>query len=94
MRHVQYQNPGCNYNPISPTNPGIYVYGQAPMGGYSIQNYGVPAVGSIPPQIMSPIGNQEQQQPIDSAVQGRESLGHVTISGPSMVSISLKKKEI
>ncbi|XP_033215310.1 hepatocyte growth factor-regulated tyrosine kinase substrate isoform X2 [Belonocnema kinseyi] len=87
VRHVQYQNPGCNYNSISPSNPGIFVYGQAPMPDYSIQNYRAPAVGSIPPQIMSPIGNQEQQQqPKDSAVQGQESLGHVTISGPGMIS--------
>ena len=87
VRHVQYQNPGCNYNPISPTNPGVYVYGQTPMGGYPLQNYGVPGVSQIPPHMISPIGNQEQQQqPTDPAVQGRESLGHVTISGPAMVS--------
>ena len=88
VRHVQYQNPGSNYNPMSPTNQGVYVHGQPPMGGYPIHNYGLSGVSSIPPHMMSQIVNQDQQHPsTDPSIQARESLGHVTISGPAMVNI-------
>lgn len=84
---VQYQNPVCNYNPISPTNQGIYGYAQQSMGNYPMQNYVVPGIGLVNAKIMNMAAHQEQQQPAsDLSIQGRESLGHVTISGPSMIS--------
>lgn len=82
VRHVQYQTPGTNYNPMSPTNQG-FIYGQPSMKQYPIQGYNIPPMNSMPPHVMGPITNQEQ--PTDS-VQGHETMGRVSVSGPGMIS--------
>ncbi|KAK9295452.1 hypothetical protein QLX08_010231 [Tetragonisca angustula] len=82
VRHVQYQTPGTNYNPMSPTNQG-FMYGQPTMK-YPMQSYNMPPMNSMPPHVMGPIANQEQQ-PTDP-VQGHEAMGRVSVSGPGMMS--------
>lgn len=85
VRHVQYQNPGTNYNPMSPTNQG-YMYGQPTVKQYPpMQGYNMPPMNQMPAHMMGPIANQEQQ-PTDPSVQGHEALGRVTVSGPGMMS--------
>ncbi|XP_017759321.1 PREDICTED: hepatocyte growth factor-regulated tyrosine kinase substrate isoform X2 [Eufriesea mexicana] len=81
VRHVQYQTPGTNYNPMSPTNQG-FIYGQPSMKQYPMQSYNMPPMNSMPPHVMGPIANQEQQ-PTDP-VQGHEAMGRVSVSGPGM----------
>ncbi|XP_053987172.1 hepatocyte growth factor-regulated tyrosine kinase substrate isoform X2 [Hylaeus anthracinus] len=84
VRHVQYQGPGSNYNPMSPTNQG-YMYGQPSVKQYPMQGYSMPQMNAIPPHMMGPLPNQEQQ-PTDPSVQGHEAMGRVTVSGPGMMS--------
>ncbi|XP_076752761.1 hepatocyte growth factor regulated tyrosine kinase substrate isoform X1 [Xylocopa sonorina] len=84
VRHVQYQTPGSNYNPMSPTNQG-YMYSQPPMKQYPMQGYNMPPMNSMPPHVMGPMANQEQQ-PSDPSVQGHEAMGRVSVSGPGMIS--------
>ncbi|KOC59040.1 Hepatocyte growth factor-regulated tyrosine kinase substrate [Habropoda laboriosa] len=84
VRHVHYQTPGANYNPMSPTNQG-YMYGQPPMKQYPMQGYNMPPMNSMPPHVMGPMPNQEQQ-PADPIVQGQEAMGRVSVSGPGMMS--------
>lgn len=81
VHQVQYLNPGCNYNSTPATHQNVYGYGQPPAGTYPIKNYGLP-IGSNNSQEQQ---QQQQQMPTDFPMQGRENLGHVTISGPSMV---------
>lgn len=88
VRHVQYQTPGTNYNPMSPTNQG-FIYGQPSMKQYPMQSYNMPPMNSMPPHVMGPIANQEQQQPTDP-VQGHEAMGRVSVSGPGMVSTTVE----
>ena len=83
VRHVQYQGPGSNYNPMSPTNQG-YMYGQPPVKQYPMQGYNMPPMNAMPPHMMGPIANQEQQ-PTDPSVQGHEAMGRVSVSGPGMM---------
>ncbi|XP_033335667.2 hepatocyte growth factor regulated tyrosine kinase substrate [Megalopta genalis] len=83
VRHVQYQGPGTNYNPMSPTNQG-YIYGQPTVKQYPMQGYNMPPMNTMPAHMMGPIANQEQQ-PNDPSVQGHEALGRVTVSGPGMM---------
>lgn len=83
VRHVQYQTPGSNYNPMSPTNQG-YMYGQPPMKQYPLQNYNMP-MNSMLSHGMGPMINQEQQ-PTDPSIQGHEAMGRVSVSGPGMIS--------
>lgn len=82
VHQVQYLNPGCNYNSTPATHQNVYGYGQPPAGTYPIKNYGLP-IGSNNSQEQQ---QQQQQMPTDFPMQGRENLGHVTISGPSMIS--------
>ncbi|XP_060827157.1 hepatocyte growth factor-regulated tyrosine kinase substrate isoform X2 [Bombus pascuorum] len=77
VRHVQYETPGTNYNPMSPTNQG-FIYGQPTMKQYPMQSY------NMPPHVMGPIANQDQQPP--DAVQGHEGMGRISVSGPGMMS--------
>nr|XP_003708287.1 PREDICTED: hepatocyte growth factor-regulated tyrosine kinase substrate isoform X1 [Megachile rotundata]XP_012152656.1 PREDICTED: hepatocyte growth factor-regulated tyrosine kinase substrate isoform X1 [Megachile rotundata] len=84
VRHVQYQTPGSNYNPMSPTNQG-YMYGQPPMKQYPLQNYNMPPMNTMLPHVMGPMTNQEQQ-PTDPSIQGHEAMGRVSVSGPGMIS--------
>lgn len=67
---------------MSPTNQG-FMYGQPTMK-YPMQSYNIPPMNSMPPHVMGPIANQEQQ-PTDP-VQGHEAMGRVSVSGPGMVS--------
>lgn len=85
VRHVQYQGPGSNYNPMSPTNQG-YMYAQPPVKQYPMQGYNMPSMNALPPHMMGPIPNQEPQ-PTDPFVPAQEALGRVTVSGPGIVSI-------
>lgn len=72
---------------MSPTNQG-FIYGQPTMKQYPMQSYNMPPMNSMPPHVMGPIANQEQQ-PTDS-VQGHEAMGRVSVSGPGMVSTTPK----
>ncbi|XP_076183145.1 hepatocyte growth factor regulated tyrosine kinase substrate isoform X2 [Ptiloglossa arizonensis] len=83
VRHVQYQGPGSNYNPMSPTNQG-YIYGQPSVKQYPLQGYNMPTMNAMPPHMMGPLPNQEQQ-PTDPSLQGHEAMGRVTVSGPGMM---------
>ncbi|XP_046470166.1 hepatocyte growth factor-regulated tyrosine kinase substrate isoform X2 [Neodiprion pinetum] len=84
VRHVQYQNPGQNYNPMSPTNQGVYMYAQPPMNQYPIPGYGMQTMGP-PPHMMGPMGGPEQQGPPEQSIQNRESMGRMPVSGPGMM---------
>lgn len=84
VRHVQYQGPGPNYNPMSPTNQGLYIYGQPPMNQYPIPGYGMQPMGP-PPHMMGPMGGPEQQGPPEQSMQGRESMGRLSVAGPGMM---------
>lgn len=89
-RHVQYQqNPGPNYNPMSPTNQGVYMYGQPTMNQYPMPNYGMQPMGP-PHHMMGPMGGPEQQVPPEQSIQNRESMGRMSVSGPGMVSATFK----
>lgn len=85
VRHMQYQNPAANYNPMSPTNQGVFMYGQpGMMNQYPMQGYNMPQMGTMPGHVMgSAMSSQEQKS--DPTAQARESLGRVSISGPNMV---------
>ncbi|KAG7210481.1 hypothetical protein KM043_012002 [Ampulex compressa] len=83
VRHVQYQGPGSNCNPMSPTNQGVYMYGQPSINQYPMQGYNMPPMNSLPPHMMGPMPNQDQQS-TDQLVQGRDNIGRVSISGPGM----------
>ncbi|XP_015596295.1 hepatocyte growth factor-regulated tyrosine kinase substrate isoform X2 [Cephus cinctus] len=86
IRHGQYSGPTSNYNPMSPTNQGVYIYGGQPaMGQYQMPGYGMPSMGPMPAHMMGAMGNQEPQGSADPSVQGRENLGRVSISGPGMI---------
>ncbi|XP_015436469.1 PREDICTED: hepatocyte growth factor-regulated tyrosine kinase substrate isoform X2 [Dufourea novaeangliae] len=82
VRHVQYQGPGSNYNPMSPTNQG-YMYGQPPVKQYPMPGYNMPQMNAMPTHMLGPAASQEQQS-TDPSVQGHEALGRVTVSGPGM----------
>ncbi|XP_029045385.1 hepatocyte growth factor-regulated tyrosine kinase substrate isoform X1 [Osmia bicornis bicornis] len=84
VRHMQYQTPGSNYNPMSPTSQG-FMYGQPSMKQYPLQNYNMPPMNSMLPHVMGPMPNPEQQ-PNDPSIQGHEAMGRVSVSGPGMIS--------
>ncbi|XP_032664910.1 hepatocyte growth factor-regulated tyrosine kinase substrate isoform X2 [Odontomachus brunneus] len=84
VRHVQYPTPGANYNPMSPTNQGVYMYGQPPIGQYSMQSY-IQSMSTMPPVHMMPQIPNPEQQPSDPSMQGQENIGRVSISGPGMM---------
>ncbi|XP_020297492.1 hepatocyte growth factor-regulated tyrosine kinase substrate [Pseudomyrmex gracilis] len=81
VRHVHYATP-ANY-PMSPTNQGVYMYGQSPMGQYPMQGYNMPPMNTLPVHMMPPLSNPEQQS--TDPIQGQENLGRVSISGPGMM---------
>lgn len=83
VRQMQYQGPGSNYNPMSPTDQGVYMYGQHSMGQYPIQGY-MPPIGSLPPHLMSTITNPESVA-TDSTVQSRDNVGRVVITNTGMI---------
>lgn len=85
VRHVQYQGPGNNYNPMSPTNQGVYIYGQPPMKQYPMQGYKRPEMATLPPHMMGAMNNPDQQ-PADPSVQSHENITRVSIPGPAMMS--------
>ncbi|XP_043671933.1 hepatocyte growth factor-regulated tyrosine kinase substrate [Vespula pensylvanica] len=84
VRQMQYQGPGSNYNPMSPTDQGVYMYGQHSMGQYPIQGYNMPPMSSLPPHIIGTMTNQESTA-TDSAVQSRENVGRVVIANTGMI---------
>jgi len=84
VRHVQYPTPGANYNPMSPTNQGVYIYGQTSINQYPIQGYNMPPMNTLPVHMMPPLPNPEQLS--DPAMQGQENINRVSISGPGVVS--------
>ena len=86
VRHVRYPNPGTNYNPMSPTNQGVYMYGQPAMSQYPMQGYNMPPMSTLPVHMMPSLSNPEQQPP-DPSIQGQENISHVSISGPGIVSL-------
>lgn len=86
VRHVHYPNPGANYNPMSPTNQGVYVYGEPPMSQYPMQSYNMPPMNTLPVHMMTPLPNPEQQSS-DPSIQGQENISCVSIPGPGMVSL-------
>lgn len=73
---------------MSPTNQG-YIYGQPTMKQYPMQSYNMPPMNNIPPHVMGPITNQEQQT-TDPSVQRHEAIARVSVSGPGMVSRILR----
>jgi len=83
VRHVQYPTPGANYNPMSPTNQGVYIYGQSPINQYPMQGYNMPPMNTLPVHMMPPLPNPEQLP--DPAMQGQENINRVSISGPGVV---------
>ncbi|XP_011158521.1 hepatocyte growth factor-regulated tyrosine kinase substrate [Solenopsis invicta] len=83
VRHVHYPTPGANYNPMSPTNQGVYMYGQPAMTQYPMQGYNMPPMNTLPVHMMPTLPNPEQQ-PSDP-IQGQENIGRVSISGPGMM---------
>ncbi|XP_018348247.1 PREDICTED: hepatocyte growth factor-regulated tyrosine kinase substrate-like isoform X3 [Trachymyrmex septentrionalis] len=84
VRHVRYPNPGTNYNPMSPTNQGVYMYGQPAMSQYPMQGYNMPPMSTLPVHMMPSLSNPEQQPP-DPSIQGQENISHVSISGPGII---------
>lgn len=86
VRHVHYPNPGANYNPMSPTNQGVYMYGQPPMSQYPMQSYNMPPMNTLPVHMMASLSNPEQQSS-DPSIQGQENISCVSIPGPGMVSL-------
>ncbi|KAG8039178.1 hypothetical protein G9C98_003485 [Cotesia typhae] len=97
IRHVQYQVPGTNYNPMSPTSQGVYSYGPSSMGPYPISNYSMPQMGSLPPHLMANMPatqDQPQSGPNESMIQQRENMAPASQPGmmpmtnvPSMTQI-------
>lgn len=86
VRHVQYPAPGASYNPMSPTNQGVYMYGQTSIGQYPpMQGYNMPPMNTLPMHMM-PLANPDQQ-PSDPSIPGQEKMGQAPISGPGMVSL-------
>lgn len=84
VRQMQYQGPGSSYNPMSPTDQGIYIYGQHPMGQYPVQGYSMPPMGSLPPHMMGTMPNQESSA-TDTSVQPRDNVGRVVITSTGMI---------
>ncbi|XP_011690977.1 PREDICTED: hepatocyte growth factor-regulated tyrosine kinase substrate [Wasmannia auropunctata] len=84
VRHVHYPTPGANYNPMSPTNQGVYMYGQPAMTQYPMQSYNIPPMNTLPVHMMPSLPNPEQQSS-DSSIQGQETIGRVSISGPGIM---------
>ncbi|XP_057319730.1 hepatocyte growth factor-regulated tyrosine kinase substrate [Microplitis mediator] len=78
IRHVQYQVPGTNYNPMSPTTQGVYSYGPSSMGPYPMPNYSMSQMGSLPPHMMPnmPVTQDQPPQsgPNDSMIQSRDNM--------------------
>lgn len=85
IRHPHYQAPGPNYNPMSPTNQGVYVYGPPSMGPYPMPNYGMSQMASVPSHMMGSIPNPEQQRTSEQPAQGREAM--TVPAGPAMVNL-------
>lgn len=85
VRHVHYPAPGANYNPMSPTNQGVYIYGQPGMNQYPMQGYNMP-MNTLPVHMMPSLPNPEQQSS-DPSIQGQENIGRVPITGPGIVSL-------
>ncbi|XP_029169948.1 hepatocyte growth factor-regulated tyrosine kinase substrate isoform X2 [Nylanderia fulva] len=83
VRHVHYPTPGANYNPISPTNQGVYMYGQPSMNQYPIQGYNMPSLNTMPVHMMT-LPNPEQQSS-DPSIQGQENISCVSIPGPGII---------
>ncbi|CAD6204996.1 GSCOCG00003091001-RA-CDS [Cotesia congregata] len=97
IRHVQYQVPGTNYNPMSPTSQGVYSYGPTSMGPYPMPNYSMAQMGSLPPHLMANMPatqDQPQSGPNESMIQQRENMAPASQPGmmpmtnvPSMTQI-------
>ncbi|XP_077260053.1 hepatocyte growth factor regulated tyrosine kinase substrate [Temnothorax americanus] len=83
VRHVHYPTAGANYNPMSPTNQGVYMYGQPAMGQYPMQGYNMPPMNTLPVHMMPSLPNPEQQS--DPSIQGQENIGRVSIPGPGIM---------
>jgi len=90
VRHVHYPTPGANYNPMSPTNQGVYMYGQPAMSQYPMQGYNMPPMNTLPVHMMQSLPNPEQQS--DPSIQGQENIGRVSIPGPGIVSLQTFKR--
>lgn len=84
VRHVHYPTPGANYNPMSPTNQGVYMYGQPSINQYPMQGYNMPPLNTLPVHMMSSLPNPEQQSS-DPSIQGQENISCVSISGPGII---------
>ncbi|KAL0123855.1 hypothetical protein PUN28_006001 [Cardiocondyla obscurior] len=84
VRHVHYPTPGANYNPMSPTNQGVYMYGQPAMNQYSMQGYNMPPMNTLPVHMMPSLPNPDQQSS-DPSIQAQENIGRVSISGPGIM---------
>lgn len=84
VRQMQYQGPGSNYNPMSPTDQGVYIYGQHTIGQYPMQGYSMPPMGSLPPHMMGTMTNPESAA-TDSPGQPRENVGRVVITSTGMI---------
>lgn len=84
VRHVHYPTPGANYNPMSPTNQGVYMYGQPSMSQYPIQGYNMPPMNTLPVHMITSLPNPEQQSS-DPSIQGQENISCVSIPGPGIM---------
>ncbi|KAL6441864.1 hypothetical protein ACFW04_002339 [Cataglyphis niger] len=84
VRHVHYPTPAANYNPMSPTNQGVYMYGQPPMNQYPIQGYNMPSMNTLPVHMMTSLPNPDQQSS-DPSIQGQENISCVSIPGPGIM---------
>lgn len=82
IRHMHYPAPATNYNPMSPTNQGIYNYG--PMGSYPM-GYGMHQMPSMPPHMMGnmPAGAEQppQQQTGPETMMQRDGMGQAAQQG-------------
>ncbi|XP_043280709.1 hepatocyte growth factor-regulated tyrosine kinase substrate [Venturia canescens] len=81
IRHPHYQAPGPTYNPMSPTNQGVYVYGPPSVGPYQMQNYGMSQMSGVPPHMINSLANPEQQGSTEPTAQNRDSMPP---TGPGM----------
>ncbi|XP_070163301.1 hepatocyte growth factor-regulated tyrosine kinase substrate isoform X2 [Polyergus mexicanus] len=84
VRHVHYPTPGANYNPMSPTNQGVYMYGQPSMSQYPMQGYNMPSMNTLPVHMITSLPNPDQQSS-DPSIQGQENISCVSIPGPGIM---------
>lgn len=73
---------------MSPTNQGVYMYGQPSMNQYTMPGYNMPSMNTLPVHMMPSLSNPEQPSS-DSSVQVQENLGCMPMSGPGMVNLNL-----